>query len=640
MAAGPARSMGDRPALPFRYLMTLRAAIGLTLAVWLAACSPGPPAGNEVVLGSHPSLPPSAPGTEPPPDTQTDSSGTSTSEGSPITVDANITVDPLPPEAPEFETPTDTPTDSSGTGASTSPEMAADASITVDAARVIRRIPATIYGSNMEWVFGGYGLWNFATGNLDSTLMQLTGQLGAALLRFPGGVFSDYYHWADGVGPRNERPAREAYPGGPVSPNTFGTDEALATAMAAGAELLVTVNAGTGTPDEAADWVHYVNAGRPPGQPGRVAWWEVGNELYINDGSPTAAPITLSPEDYAARFLQFARAMRRQDSSIRIGAIGGENQGAYTVNSYPEWNAKVLAAAAEEIDFLSIHNAYAPMHFIDRGEDVRTVYTAMLAAPLLIRANLDLLSRQIERYAPNDADRIRVAVTEWGPFFHALPSSRYVDHVKTLGSALFVASALKVFVEHPRVEVANAFKLVDNAFMGWIGLRDGRYTAKAPFFAMQMYTRHFGRDLVSSSATGPTFDSTEVGFVDAVQDVPCLESVASLGADGRLYLLVINKDFDRNLRARIQLNGLSARSEGTAWVLSGTGIDANTGTQLSQFPGLSWAEQAADEVNPRFALGGPGEVNLHAIPIDGIAATFSHVFPAASVTSIEITPSP
>lgn len=61
--------------------------------------------------------------------------------------------------------------------------------------------------------------------------------------------------------------------------------------------------------------------------------------------------------------------------------------------SYRGWNEKLLRQAGAEIDFLAIHNAYAPSLVVSGAEkDLRSVYRAMLAAPLLIRQNL----RQVE----------------------------------------------------------------------------------------------------------------------------------------------------------------------------------------------------------------------------------------------------
>lgn len=513
------------------------------------------------------------------------------------------------------------------------PQEPLAASVTVDAGEVIREIPRTLYGTNIEWIYDGYGLWDAGSNRLNPRLVELTKDLQPSLIRFPGGVFSDFYHWRDGVGPRETRKTTAHVPGSAKSRHNFGTDEAMQFAREAGGELLITVNIGAGTPDEAAAWVRYVNREQAD-RLGRVRYWEIGNEQWSKN---TPGNETLTPDAYVERYLRFAQAMKAVDPDIKLAAIGGENFGRYQMNSYPGWNREVLTRAGREMDLLAVHNAYFPLMGNDRGEDVRTVYQGLLAAPMLIADNLRTLSQQIERFAPARSDEIAIAITEWGPWFHAEPGSRWVDHVKTMGSALYTASTLKVFIESPKTDVANAFKLVDNAFMGWIGLRNGRYIPKAPYFAMQMYTKHFGEKLISSEVDVPTYDCSPAGLVDRVRNVPYLDVVSSLSRDGdRLYVLAINKHMDRPIEASIGLRGFDPAGSAKAWTLSGSGIDSHTGTQLPQIPGLDWADQAKAQTNPRFDKGSPDDVAIRSQEVDGVSTRFEYTFPPHSVTSLEI----
>jgi alpha-N-arabinofuranosidase len=506
------------------------------------------------------------------------------------------------------------------------------ATIRVDAAKTLRIIPQGIYGHNLEWIWNGNGAWNPATNTLDPGVVALTRDLSPTLLRFPGGTFSDFYHWRDGVGPRGSRQPGSPTPGAGVQPNNFGTDEALAFADAVGSRLLITVNAGTGTAQEAADWVRYVNRdGRR-----RVDYWEIGNELYVNDGSPQSKVSTLSPDRYAAKVLEFADAMRRADPGIQIGAIGEENYSSQAPQSYPHWTEDLLRVAGGSIDFLAVHNGYAPALAMDKGWQLRTVYTAMLAAPVLVERNLTALAAKIDRFAPRSQRPIQIAVTEWGPYFQVTPDGRFVDHVKTLGSALYVAGMLKVLAESPRVELANAFKLVDPLFMGWIGKRGDEFVPTGPYFATQMFTRHFGTKLVACAVEGPLHDSPAVGWVDATPHVPDLDVVASVAeAEGKLYLLAINKNFDRAITSHISVEGFHP-SAGTRWTLNGTALDANTGSQPFRAPGVKWAAQAVDSDGGRFDRGGPGELRISKEPMSHVGVAFNATFPAHSVVSLEL----
>ena len=74
------------------------------------------------------------------------------------------------------------------------------------------------------------------------------------------------------------------------------------------AKAVICVNAGTGTSQEAAAWVRYAN--KVKGY--NIKQWEIGNEL---DGEwEESGPI--SARQYAARFLEYARAMKAVDSTI------------------------------------------------------------------------------------------------------------------------------------------------------------------------------------------------------------------------------------------------------------------------------------------------------------------------------------
>lgn len=77
-----------------------------------------------------------------------------------------------------------------------------------------------------------------------------------------------------------------------------------------GSDPLICVNYGTGTPQEAAAWVHYANKVKGYG----IKRWQVGNEMsgtWEEGGCVTA-------RQYAERFVQFAKAMKAVDPSILI----------------------------------------------------------------------------------------------------------------------------------------------------------------------------------------------------------------------------------------------------------------------------------------------------------------------------------
>jgi alpha-N-arabinofuranosidase len=509
------------------------------------------------------------------------------------------------------------------------------ASVTIKADQVVRRIPRELFGQNAEFVYGGNGIWDETAGQFNPDMVRLGSDLGLGSLRFPGGFFSDFYHWSDGVGPPGLRPITRSMPGGSYTTNSFGTDEALQYADTIGGKLLITVNAGTGTAQEAADWVSYVNRDTT-----RVERWEVGNELYVDLSSLDPAATAMPPDVYANRYLEYARAMRAADPNIRIGAILDYKYSDVTYRPFPDWTQQVLKIAGPEIDFVAVHNAFAPALGRDAGWSARTVYATMLAAPVLVKASLANLSKLIDSLM-GPGNKIEVAVTEWAPLFDTTLTSRFLDHPKTLVSALYCASILKALVEDQRTTVANAFKLVDALELSWIGLRDGAFTAKAPYYAMQLFTTHFGPNLLSSQTVSPGYDARSLGWVDQVPFVPYIEAVASRSDDGNsLYIIVINKHLDRDIQTSIAFPGFCALPDAKSWTLNGTALDANTGTQLWTPDGYTWTEQTSVAPGGRFYLGGPGEISVTQSAVTSAGSSLSLTFPAHSVTALELSGHP
>jgi hypothetical protein len=150
-----------------------------------------------------------------------------------------------------------------------------------------------------------------------------------------------------------------------------------------------------------------------------------------------------------------------------------------------------------------------------------------------------------------------------------------------------------------------------------------------------MFTRHFGDELVNSSVVGPKYNSQAIGQVDAMTGVPYLDVVASTTGD-KLYVIGINRHFDQPITARIHVNGRRPAAHATAWTLNGTAIDANTGTQLFQAPGIKWARQETDGPQCRFNSGAPDEIKMTSGSFDPIRETFEYSFPAHSITALEI----
>ena len=125
-------------------------------------------------------------------------------------------------------------------------------------------------------------------------------ELEIPVLRWPGGCFADIYHWQDGIGAREDRPTlKNIFWGGVIEDNSFGTHEFLDLCELLETEPYLAVNVGSGTPEEAKDWVEYVRSDentpmadlrRKNGRedPWDVKYWGIGNENWGCGGNMTA----------------------------------------------------------------------------------------------------------------------------------------------------------------------------------------------------------------------------------------------------------------------------------------------------------------------------------------------------------------
>ncbi|NUO61444.1 MAG: alpha-L-arabinofuranosidase, partial [Hamadaea sp.] len=136
-------------------------------------------------------------------------------------------------------------------------EAADTVTVRVNTRAGLESVSDAAYGVN-------HAVWDATLGT--NAVADLLKDAGTQTMRYPGGSYSDIYHWKTNTAP-----------GGYVAPDT-DFDHFMAGVQRANAQAMVIANYGTGTPEEAAEWVHYANVEKNYG----VKYWEIGNELYGN----------------------------------------------------------------------------------------------------------------------------------------------------------------------------------------------------------------------------------------------------------------------------------------------------------------------------------------------------------------------
>ena len=195
--------------------------------------------------------------------------------------------------------------------------------VTLDASKTGPKIDRHIFGQFAEHL--GKGIYEGVWVGPDSPIPNTRGirtDVVAALkaikvpnVRWPGGCFADEYHWRKGIGRPGSRPVTlNPNWGGVTEPNTFGTHEFLDFVDQIGAEAYLSVNVGSGTPAEAADWLEYLTASQPTAlakeraangrrAPYKIAILGIGNENWDCGGN-------MSAEYYLSQLRLYSRFVR------------------------------------------------------------------------------------------------------------------------------------------------------------------------------------------------------------------------------------------------------------------------------------------------------------------------------------------
>ena len=437
-----------------------------------------------------------------------------------------------------------------------------------------------IYGASVEWTENGNRILDPATHLLRPEIMKLLQPLHIPVWRFPGGILADYYHWQDGVGPAQQRPKRANPMDGTTNENSFGTDEFIEFCKTLGSDPLITANFGTGTVQEALAWQKYFSDKGLP-----IKFWEVGNEIYLAEPKEHATiagndqRIYKTAQQYASGFSEWSNALRAADPKAQVGAIAGTyNTSAQNTN----WMSVLLPGAGPNIDFIALHNAFAPLIFgsynYNNQKNREEAYQAMFAQAMFSAEDthrVALAAAGARTPAP------RIAITEHFPLFGGSPKQvlDILDQSRTLASALYTGSLFQAFMrEH--VWMANYNIAVSKWFGALLTDTDAGIIRTPTYYLFDLYRNHFGSTLVNVQTSSPVFSTKSVGTVKSRDDVPYLDAVASVG-QGDIYLAVINRNLSQETGSRISVDGLPPDAAADVTILAGNAPNAINGTSLS-----------------------------------------------------------
>jgi alpha-N-arabinofuranosidase len=391
-------------------------------------------------------------------------------------------------------------------------------------------------------------------------------------MRYPGGNFSSGYHWMDGVGPRNLRPAVYDLASHSFEPNTFGTDEFMRLSRRMDWTPMITVNLGTGTPEEARNWVEYCN--RPAGtryadlraangsaEPYGVKLWCLGNEL---DGHWQIGHVPAG--EYALRAQQAAKLMKDVDPSVELVVGGSAEVGLPT---YMDWDRTVLEYVGDYADFISLHL------YVGNTRGDTADYLAVTNAIDRIIEDRDAVCRFV-RARSRSKRRHYLCFDEWNVWYrtqnaesvdgHGKVAQHLVEETYNLEDALVVAGFLNSFIRHADVvKVANLAQIVN--VIAPILTQGDQLLRQSIYYPLALYAQRREGRALELAVKGPGYESPTHGYVHHI------DTSAILG-DGVLHAFLVNRSMNESAVVEIVPRGLRLGPVLSAEWVGGLGAQA------------------------------------------------------------------
>jgi hypothetical protein len=473
--------------------------------------------------------------------------------------------------------------------------------LAVNASQRIRTADARFFGLNAA-------IWD-SYFDSPQTILLLT-NMGIQALRLPGGSASDDYHWVD------DKSDWTGYP--------------WATSMASfiqiitniNAQTMITVNYGSGSPQEAAAWVAYCNGattstyslgsdqyGRNWSNAGYWAslraaaplatddgmnflrishaaplhfkYWEIGNEEY-GTWETDSNTLPHDPFTYAARSQQYISMMKAVDSTIKVGVV--VTPGA---NSYLNYQA-----GTNGIVFYTNHPAIDPVTGLTNYG-----WTPVLLATLkLMHVTPDFAI--FHNYPQNPGEEsdagLLASSTGWASYAGDLRSmindymgastGPNIELVCTENNSVSSSPGKQsVSLVNGLFKIDGLAQLMQTEFNGlfWWDLRNGPGNYDVNLSASLYGWREYGDYgvvngdyVLGSMDVYPTYYTSELmtcfaqagdTVLSAASDWPLLSTYGARRQDGSLTVLTVNKDPVNTLVGQVSLTGYTPSSEVTVY---------------------------------------------------------------------------
>lgn len=377
-------------------------------------------------------------------------------------------------------------------------------------------------------------------------------KLKVPVLRWPGGCFADTYHWKDGVGPKEKRPSiLNVWWGNVKEDNSFGTNEFLNMCEVLGAEPYLSGNVGSGTSQELADWVKYVNHpnnsspmtdlrqqnGRA--NPWKVTFWGIGNEAWGCGGN-------MKPEYYANIYRQYATFMTDWNNKEKIYRIAsGASDADYN------WTEVLMRDIPHNmLDAVALHhysvinwNKKSSARDFNEEEYYTTMQRALEMEELVVKH-----SAIMDKYDPRK--KVALVVDEWGGWYDVEPGTNgaFLYQQNTMRDAMIAGTTLNIFNNHcDRVRMANLAQII-NVLQAVILTNEEKMILTPTYHVMEMYNVHQDATLLPISVSSNDYKMGK-------EKLKAVSASASKDKNGLTHISVVNIDAHLSQEVAINISG-------------------------------------------------------------------------------------
>ena len=423
--------------------------------------------------------------------------------------------------------------------------------------------------------------------------IDLLKELNVRSVRWPGGNFVSGYNWEDGIGPKDQRPAKMDLAWKQIESNQMGTDEYAKFCSLIGADNFLCVNGGTGTLDDARNWVEYCN--------GEVGTYyadlriKYGNEKpfnvkYVGLGNEVDGPWQMgqkSAEDYCKWALEAGKLISLLDEDIKLVASGASLY--RPGNDWVDWNDYVLDKMIGKIDYLSVHR-YATEAL--PGGRSNKVFSDHMSLGLDIDEKIETTQALIKKaMVKSESERpVYISFDEYSPGFGGLLSS------------LMLAQHLNSFIRHADVVKMANITMITNL----VGNSPEGDFKNSVFHTFSLYSHNALGTALDVKTICDDYDN------EVFKNIPYLDVTAVLNeADNKVIINVVNRNETDAIETNIDLQSGEYAGKATANVINAESIDTRN----------------TKDAQP---------VQVESEPINFKGNTLLYSFPAHSFTQIEI----